>query len=111
MLMRHTWLPEDIEAGLFVIRNSAPKDSKDLGFMRTVTYKVGFLPEQLTVSSGSGEKYVKMSVMTDGFVTLPKTKVELAEIFNNDAYGYRPATRKEITDMIMSSVQGFPYGG
>ena len=38
--MRHTWLPEDIEAGLFVIRNSAPKDSKDLGFMRTVTCRV-----------------------------------------------------------------------
>lgn len=104
--MKNIWLPKDIEAGLFIIRESSPKKSKDLGFAKTVVFKIGFV--NVLENDISVQKYCKISVLTDGFVAaIGNTKEEFANYLNDDKSGYRPLTKEEMIDLLNSSEQGF----
>lgn len=99
--MKNIWKTEDITAGLYIIRESSPKNSPHIGFARTVTFKIGF-------SRTNEEKpYGKISCMCDGWYCPIGTKEQVAEYLNNDEYGYRPLTKEEFIKMINSSDQGF----
>ena len=99
--MKNLFTEQELQSGLFLVRNDAGKPFKDLGFARTVTFKVGF-------SHDSEMKYGLSSVLTDGFyVGVAKTLKELVEHLNNNEFGYRPLTKDELFQLINSSNQGF----
>jgi len=100
--MKNIWKEEDIKVGMFIIRESSKKPSKDITFTRTVT-------SQITWSHGrTNTNYGLTSVMTDGwFCPIGKNKQSLADHLNNDEFGYRPATKEEILDMLIDNKQGF----
>lgn len=107
--MKNIWRPENIVAGLLIIRESSSKHPTkpsgvavpvDLGFARTVTYKIGW-------THSKEEPYGLISVLTDGMYIPIGTKEQMCEHFNNDEYGYRPLTKEEMFKMLESSDQGF----
>jgi len=109
--MKNIWAPKDVTAGLFIIRESSPKHPTkkgnssvpvpvNIGFARTVTYKIGF-------GQDKKKPYGLISVMTDGWYHDVGTAEELCDKLNNDEYGYRPLTKEEMFKMLESSDQGF----
>lgn len=99
--MRTVFTEKEIECGMFIIKNSSPKKTKDLPFAKTVAFKIGF-------SHYGDLKYGLCNFLTDGFyVGVAKDKKELCEHLNNDDVGYRPMTKEEVIQIINYSNQGF----
>lgn len=99
--MKNLFTEEELECGMFLVKNNAGKPFKDLGFARTVTFKTGF-------SHDGEKKYGLSSVLTDGFyVGVANSLKELAEYLNEDEQGYRPLTKEELFQLVSSSNQGF----
>jgi hypothetical protein len=100
--MKNIWTEKDIEAGLYIIRESSPKGSANLSFARTVVFKIGF-----SFSKGI-PKYGKISCLTDGlFCPLGETTKDIADQLNADEIGYRPLTKEEYIKLIENTNQGF----
>lgn len=100
--MRIFWEEKDIEAGLYIIRNTSPLNSTDLRFARTVTFKIGY--DNCNLKS----KYGKMECLTDGwYYPIGNTKQSVADHLNADKHGYRKLTKEEYISMVNSSNQGF----
>lgn len=99
--MKNLFTEQELQCGMFLVKNNAGKPFKELGFARTVTFKVGF--------SNDGElKYGLSSVLTDGFyVGVANSLKDLATYLNNDEQGYRPLTKDELFQLVNSSTQGF----
>lgn len=94
MKVIYEWGSEDIQVGRYVICESSLAGSKNLSFAASVTYKIGFLSYE-----GSGKKYCMVSI-SDGMITEPETKDNLAAHFNEHGYKYRPVTQKELEAII-----------
>lgn len=95
--MRHIWEAKDIEAGRFIIRNSAsaPLIKENIGFARTVTFKIGF-----SYDSPKDKPYGWSNPFADGLYLSIGTKEEIAKQLNEDKFGYRPLTKPEAILMI-----------
>lgn len=86
--------------GLYIIRESASKPFKDIGFARTVTFKICY--------SVKNHTYHLCNILTDGcLIGEYKTTNELIEHLNNDEKGYRPLTKEEMWQMLKETNQGF----
>jgi hypothetical protein len=100
--MKYFWEERDIEAGLFIIRESSPVGSENLRFAATVSFKIGF------INNPEVDKYCTISFLTDGWVyPIGATKQEVADYLNSDRYGYRVMTKEEVFNILNSSTQGF----
>lgn len=101
--MKNLFTGEELECGMFIIKNSAGRPFEDLAYARTVTYKIGFSPNRK-----DEDHYGLCSVMTDGFyANVSKSLKGLAEHLNKDEHGYRPLTKEELFQLVNSSNQGF----
>ena len=99
--MKNLFTAEELKAGMLLVKNDAGRPFKDLGYARTVTYKIGH-------SYDSNLKYGLSSVLTDGFyVGIANSLDELAEYLNKDEGGYRPLTKEELFQLVDYSTQGF----
>lgn len=93
--MKNIWTEEDIKSqqGIIIIRNDATKPLKDLGFARTVVFKIGF--------SHVGKKYGLCNILTDGWYHgVADSHKELADYLNADEKGYRPLTKEEFLQLV-----------
>lgn len=94
------WDADDIKAGMYVIKNSSPIGTTDLGFARTVTYKIGW--------NCKGDKSFGMiACLTDGMFFSIGDKYAMVDHLNDDEFGYRPLTKPEYLEMFNDSMQGF----
>ncbi len=101
-IMRKQWKPEDIFGGLYIIRETSPFGSANLGFARTVTFKIGYDNRNLKAHYG------KMNCLTDGWYNeIGNDKQSVADYLNADLNGYRKLTKAEYIAMINYSDQGF----
>lgn len=99
--MKNIFTEHELKCGMFIIKNNVGKPLEDLRFSRTVAFKVGF-------SHGSVKKYGLSSFLTDGFYSPISDSLKgLADYLNNDEEGYRPLTKDELIELIVSSDQGF----
>lgn len=82
--------PKDFPgSGQMIVRESSPKGSPDIGFLTSVSYKVGYIQ--------SAEKKQKALIaLSDGMIFSFDTIEDLCLNLNNDAFGYRPLTTDEI---------------
>lgn len=95
MKIKYIWEESDIQPGRYIIRESYPKGCTDIGGMASVTEKIGWMNK-----ARSGEpKFTTISIM-DGMVMGPMTAEDLLKSLNEDDHGYRPATNKELLDMM-----------
>lgn len=99
--MRIIFEEKDIQAGLFIIRNSSPIGSKDFRFAATVVFKIGYC------IYSKDKPYGRISALTDGLFIPMGSKKDIADYLNNDEYGYRILCKEELIDIIKSSEQGF----
>lgn len=99
--MKYKFEEKDIELGTFVIKNSSPKGSGDLGFASTVAYKICWIPE------GKINTYCMVAMFTDGGIFKLGTKDELLQHINEDKHGYRPLTKQELLNILSHSNNGF----
>jgi hypothetical protein len=83
---------EDIEAGMYVICNSYPKESTNYEFATTVMYKIGWIYDK------HQNKYCFIS-LADGMINVFENKKEMAERLNRDK-GYRVLNIIEMTDIL-----------
>lgn len=92
--MKYIWEEKDIEAGRFIIKNTAdhPISKGDIAFARTVTQKIGF-------NGASGKNYGISYPFTDGMYLAIGTKKDIVTMLNKDE-GYRPLTKEEAIIMI-----------
>lgn len=72
--------------GQMIVRNSSPVGSKNIGFMASVAYKIGY-------DIATRER--KKIALTDGMASTYSSEQELCDALNLDDHGYRPMTRKE----------------
>lgn len=79
--MKFIWEEDDIKPGRYYYRNDSAK--VDMDYLASVTNKIGYRAD--TVSEDGNERYVGIS-MTDGFVCLPYTKREFADMLNEGKY-------------------------
>ena len=86
--MKYIWEEKDIEAGRFLIKQSAPENFKDVGFAASVSFKIGFTTQ-------GEQSYCLISIFTDGWVYMAGSKDKLAKYLNKCEDGYRPMTRSE----------------
>lgn len=93
-----TWELDDIEAGLYVIKNTSPVGSDNLSFARTVIFKVIY-------SNQSDVKYGLCNCLTDGWVRQIGTKEQIVEELNSQ--DYRPLTKEEYIRVLNGTNQGF----
>jgi hypothetical protein len=88
--------PEDFRSmGQMIIRQSSPIGSNDIGFMASVSYKIGWK------SKSSGPNGAVKISLSDGMCIEYETIEKLCEILNNDVQGFRPMSQDEI-DKVMS---------
>lgn len=93
--MRSIWGEEDIDCGLWVIKNSSEKPLEDPSFAVTVIKKIGY------VFVGKEQKYCTIDALTDGMVLVLGTdKKSVADMFNNCNYGYRKLSHKELRKIL-----------
>jgi hypothetical protein len=98
--MKNIWNKEEIQNqhGHIIIKNSVSKPFKDLGYARTVTFKIGF----------GKMKYGLCNILTDGWYhDVCNTAEEFAEFLNKDEIGYRPITKEEFIELLLSTNQNF----
>jgi len=91
--MKNIWTAKEIEAqhGHLIIRNDASKPFKDLGFARTVVFKIGF----------GKMKYGLCNILTDGWYhDVADAAQEFADHLNADERGYRPLTKDEFLQLV-----------
>ena len=98
--MKNIFKPADIQGGMYIIRETSPKDSKNLGFAATVAFKIGW-------NAHVNGEYGLISHFTDGMYMKYGTKEELCEKLNNDVAGYRPLTKQEYLKILKNTDQGF----
>ena len=99
MKTRNIWEVEDIKCGKFICRESWSEDSKDIGGLCSVTYKLGWLCNK----GGSSASMCKVAI-TDGLILdLRESRLDerdakqvMADYLNNDVEGYRPLTDKQV---------------
>ncbi len=100
--MKNLFTEKDIQAGLYIVRETSPKGSKDLSFKCTVAFKIGW------DAKADGGDYGFISIFTDGmYCGVAKNKAEMAAYLNEDQHGYRPLTKAEFIELINSTEQGF----
>ena len=111
--MKNIWTEKDICTGMYIIRESSPKNSGNLPFARTVCYKIGYGYFEKEGLSEKGYKtkqqYCLISMLTDGMVCpIGFTNKDVAKYFN-ETYdnGYRPLSKEEYIKLINSTNQGF----
>ena len=78
-----------------IIRESSKPNSKDISFMSSVSYKIGWRS-----AKGGANIALKIS-LTDGMCVEFETIEKLCERLNSDSFGFRPMTPKEI-EQVMS---------
>lgn len=94
MKSQYIFEPSDFEgAGQIVIRQSASPKCTDIGFMASVTYKIGWM-------TGDKRNHYCMVSMQDGMVIDYQNKEKLCDHLNNDSEGYRPISEKELLAVI-----------
>jgi hypothetical protein len=105
--MKKHWTQDDIVAGTYLIRESSSKDNIDLGFARTVAYKIGWHLDQTGVYDRNGhvKQYCLISAFTDGMIEEPLTKPQLAKRLNNDKYGFRALTKEEVAELVADEMK------
>ena len=101
IIVKTTFTENDQLTGAWIIRNSSPLGSTDLGFACTVIYKIGFM----TNPDGKGNIYTLISAFTDGMIFPIGDKKTLIDKINAD--DYRPLTKEEYIKIISSTNQGF----
>lgn len=100
-ITKKTWVPKDIYAGLYIIKESSPFGDENLSYARTVIYKVIF-------SYDFQKKYGLCSCLTDGFCTSIADNIEeMVDYLNSDSIGYRQLTKEEYIKIIRHTNQGF----
>lgn len=99
--MRKLWTAADIIGGAFIVRESSPLGATNLGFKRTVTFKIGFSFDT------QRSDYGLCNALTDGFYKAMGSKEQLAEYLNKDEYGYRSLTKPEFLEMAEHMKQGY----
>lgn len=103
---KRDWKPEDIITGIYIIRESSPKASTDIGFRGSVTFKVGWH------LIGDPKKQYCLVSIADGMIlnvdrSYPATKEELCYYLNSDEHGYRQATLEEIIGVETCLVKNY----
>lgn len=81
--MKFIWDADDIKPGRFYYRNDSAR--VDMGYLASVTHKIGYRADATSHDDDSGRRYVAIS-MTDGCVCMPHTKQEFADILNEGKY-------------------------
>jgi hypothetical protein len=95
MKHRVTFEPSDfVGSGQIIVRESFLRNNTDYKDALTVAYKVGYIPET------SSDDRVVMISLVDGMIIKCGSINDLCEKLNNDIFGYRPMTIKEICGMI-----------
>lgn len=89
--MKTIFEEKDLEAGLYIIRNSSSIDSRDYEFAMTVLFKIGF--------DAKTNEYSKIS-MTDGMTIRFEKKEDLLKTINEDKYGYRLLNIIQVTNLM-----------
>lgn len=98
MKTRTIFKPSDFEScGQLIVRESSTPHSDDIGFMSSVSYKIGW------IMHGDKPNSTCMISLTDGMIIDVGTVEKLCENLNNDQFGYRPLTvseMKQITEYL-----------
>jgi hypothetical protein len=98
MKIKCTFTEEDFSgSGQMLIRNSAPLGCKDYGFMSTVSYKIGYMPNPHP--NGVGQWSCMIS-LADGMIIPYESMDALIEGVNNDYHGFRPMSQEEIRQVM-----------
>ena len=105
--MKNIWKESDLISGLYIVRESSPKGSTDLGFKRTVCFKLGFCSQIETGLYGDKGSWGYISFLTDGWYCHLGSKEAVLKVLNEDEYGFRPLTKEEYIELINSTNQGF----
>ena len=106
MKKRIVFDPGDFKgSGQMVIRNSFPVGCDDFVFGTTVAYKIGYGVFKLNKKLSP---VVLMISLADGGTCAYDTKEELCKRLNDDAYGYRPMTKEEISAILGRQGNRFP---
>lgn len=99
--MKYIFEEKDIQAGLYVIRQSSPKGSKDLMFASTVCYKVAY------TNNNTEKPYGLCNFTTDGWYYPIGDKKAICDHLNNDRDGFRPLQKEELIEILQNSLTGF----
>lgn len=84
--------PSDFEgSGQMIARNSSPPGSQDIGFLASVSYKLGWV-----AGSDIGPVRVARVALTDGMISTYENEKALCDMLNADPVGFRPMTKEEI---------------
>lgn len=98
MKIRYIWEVSDIKAGMFISRQNYSKESP-CG-QASMTYMIGYRCDiRNDGTEGAPAKYTKVSI-TDGMIGNPRTKEQLAQMFNEDEYGFEPTNKEDVINMI-----------
>jgi len=99
---RHIFEIGDFDnGGKMIVRNSSPSGSSDVGFMASVSYKIGYIL--------SPEGSVARIALTDGQVIPFIDEKELVDALNSDSWGYRPMTDEECEDVAAEVTCGWDW--
>lgn len=85
--MKITYEEDDIQSGMYLIRNSKSKEI-DYSFDMTNLYKVGYQDKEKDKRKKDGYNYYCLISMTDGWIQKFNSKKELVEHLNKDENGY-----------------------
>lgn len=104
MKIRYIWEEEDIQAGIYICRQSWDEDSKDIAGLCSVTYKLSYLNSFNGDSTGGSRGCMAKTAITDGLVlTYPESsedardaKEVFAQALNDDRVGYRLLTNEQV---------------
>lgn len=87
--------PSDfVSGGQMIIRQACSTNCKDIAFMCSVSYKIGWKS-----NLSKGNSVIKIS-LSDGMCIEYENEQVLCDKLNSDEQGYRPMTQQEINSVM-----------